>query len=644
MLGGVSEDIATALSVDSSGSAVVAGYTKSLNFPTVGATQTVNKGGLNGYDGFIYKLNAAGSDLVFSTYYGGSNDDFLFGAATDLQGNIYVTGLTSSADYPVSPNAFQRTLKGSSNVTVVKLNSVGSSAAYSTYVGGQGDDSGTAIAVDSAGNAYVTGAATSPNFPITPGAFQTIQKASTTSAFDAFAFKLNATGQALIYSTFLNGTGDDHGNALAVDASGNLYVAGRTTSANFPTTPGAFQPIYSGTEDGFILKLNATGTAPVYSTFIGGNGLDVISAIKLDNAGQIYFAGATTSSNFPLASPLQPGPGGGVDGYFGELNASGSALLLSTYFGSRGNDEISGIAVDAAGNVIVAGNTDSKDLATLPTSSQRNYGGGARDSFVVKFDFSVPKASLTIAPVKLDFAGVAGGGSSTQTFAITADDPGVAWTIDLSSAGWLSASPLSGSGSGTITISGNPGSLAIGTYNGTVTVVTKATGARTSLPVTLTLTNAGGGLVPPGAVVNAASFQQGPVSPGEIITVFGSNLGPDQIALLQLTPTGSVATSLADVRVLFDGIPAPLIYVSAGQLSAIVPYRVAAKTTTQMQVEYKGIRLESERACGGGQRSRALHSQFLGYRSRRDSQPGHEPEYAGQSGRQELRRGVIRDR
>jgi uncharacterized protein (TIGR03437 family) len=589
-VGGVGDDVTTALSLDSAGNAIVVGYTRSQNFPTVGAIQPVNKAVLGSNDGFIYKLNSAGSGLIFSTYYGGSNDDFLFGVTTDLTGNIYTAGLTNSTDFPVSVNAFQKTLKGSSNLTVTKLNSVGSSAAYSTYVGGTGNDSAASIVVDTAGNAYVTGATTSPDFPITAGAFQSIQKASTTSPFDAFALKLNPTGQALVYSTFLNGTGDERGTALAVDISGNLYIAGRTTSANFPTTPGSFQTVYSSTQDGFVTKLNPTGTAPIYSTFVGGNGLDVIASMKLDNAGQVYFGGATTSRDFPMVSPVQPVPGGGVDGFFGQLNAAGSALLLSTYFGGRGTDEINAIAVDSAGSIIIGGDTSSRDLAALSNSNQRNFGGGALDGFLFKYDFSVPRASLTISPAKLDFAGVVSGVASTQTFAITADNPSAVWTIDVSSAGWLSASPANGSGSATITVAANPGSLAIGTYSGTVTVVTRATGARTSLPVTLTLTNQGGGLVPPDAVVNAASFLQGPVSPGEIITVFGSNIGPEQLTGLQLTASGSVSTTLADVRVFFDGVLSPLIYVSAGQLSAIVPYKVAFKTTTLMQVEYKGIR------------------------------------------------------
>src|SRR5438132_548275 len=208
--------------------------------------------------------------LVYSTYLGGSGSDASSGIAVDTQGNAYVTGVTRSSDFPTTAGAFQTTFGGLINAFVTKLNPTGTALLYSTYLGGFGSNQGFAIAVDTLGNAYVTGGAVR-DFPTTLGAFQ---PAFGGGFFDAFVTKLNPTGTALVYSTFLGGSNDDEGFGIAADAAGNAYVTGFTQSSNFPTRAGAFQATFGGVEDTFVTKLDPTGAALVYSTYLGGSGDD----------------------------------------------------------------------------------------------------------------------------------------------------------------------------------------------------------------------------------------------------------------------------------------------------------------------------------------------------------------------------------
>jgi len=296
-LGGSSYDFGGGIAVDASGNAYVAGFAQSSDFPTTpGAFQTTNGGGA---DAFVSKLNPAGSALIYSTYLGGSSLDDNGGIAVDASGDAYVTGETSSTDFPTTPGAFQTTYGGGpcqgdfacGDKYVSKLNATGSALIYSTYLGGSGADWGSGIAIDGMGNAYVTGETESPDFPITPGAFQTTSK----GGGNAFVSKLNATGSALIYSTYLGGSDTDRGNGIAVDASGNAYVAGTTSSADFPSTPDAFQATYGGDVDTFLSKLKGDGSSLLYSTYLGGSGGDTSAAfaIAIDASGNAYVTGST---------------------------------------------------------------------------------------------------------------------------------------------------------------------------------------------------------------------------------------------------------------------------------------------------------------------------------------------------------------
>jgi hypothetical protein len=284
----------SSITVDTSGNAYVTGVVSLGDFPTTpGAFQTTPLGGV---DAFVTKLNPNGSNLIYSTYLGGSSSDSGSGIAVDTSGNAYVTGTTQSTDFSTTPGAFQTTLKGSGDAFVTKLNPAGSALIYSTYLGGSDSDNGNGIVVDTSGNAYVTGRAESTDFPTTPGAFQTTLKGSG----DAFVTKLNPAGSDLIYSTYLGGSSSDNGSDIAIDTSDNAYVTGTTQSTDFPTTPGAFQTTLKGSGDAFVTKLNPAGSALVYSTYLGGSDSDNGTGIVVDASGNAYVTGVSESTDFPI--------------------------------------------------------------------------------------------------------------------------------------------------------------------------------------------------------------------------------------------------------------------------------------------------------------------------------------------------------
>jgi hypothetical protein len=337
-LGGSGQDGGATIVADIYGNAYVTGYTESTNFPTMSPLQAANGGGS---DAFVAKINPSGSALVYSTYLGGSGDDFAEGTV-DSAGNVYVTGSTTSSDFPVTPGAFQTTPNGGVDTFVVKFNPTGSALIYSTYIGGSGNDAGFGIAVDSEGNSYVTGLTTSTDFPTTPGAFQTICGCQYDG--DSFVFKLNPTGSALVYSTYLGATSFyGVGSRIAVGSVGNAYVVG-SAACGFPTTPGAVQTTCKKNYgpprgDAFVTKVNAAGSALVYSTYLGGGGTDSGADIAVDSVGNAYVTGFTNSpSGFPTKNPLQPTNGGQYDAFVTKIDMRAvptitlsSSLNPSTY-------------------------------------------------------------------------------------------------------------------------------------------------------------------------------------------------------------------------------------------------------------------------------------------------------------------------
>lgn len=384
-LGGSGDDYSYGIAVDAAGNAYVTGYTNSVNFPTTTPLQPVNDGG--DADAFICKINPSGTAFLYSTYLGGSDFDFSFGIAVDAMGNAYIAGVTGSIDFPIL-NALQPTFNGgSSDAFVAKLNPNGTALVYSTYLGGEGTDWGQGIAIDSTGAAYVIGYTSSTNFPTE----QPVQGTYGGGNFDAFVAKLNPVGSALVYSTYLGGSGNDWGYGIAVDNAGNAYTAGQTDSANFPTTILAFQKTCNGGKhcssfgDAFVSKLNPAGSTLAYSTYLGGSGIDVGNSIAVDAGGYAYVAGVTSSTDFPTSSPLQPAFGGGFyDAFVAKLNPAATALVYSTYLGGNGTDYAYGIAVDSRGSPYLTGWTSSTNFPTV-SSTQKNR-RGSEDSFLTRLN------------------------------------------------------------------------------------------------------------------------------------------------------------------------------------------------------------------------------------------------------------------
>ena len=372
-LGGSGSDQAFSIAVDGTGSTYVAGLTGSANFPTANAFQATFAGSA---DAFVAKLNPAGTAFVYSTYLGGSATDIGRGIAVDADGNAYVTGETFSSDFP-TVNAVQATFGGTSDVFLVKLNAAGSALVYATYLGGTLDDTGRSVAIDAARNAYVAGWTHSANYP-TANAIQ----AANAGPPDAFLTKVNAAGSALVYSTYIGGSGGDFGYGVAVDGSGAASVAGVTQSANFPVA-NAIQASLAGTEDAFVLKVNAAGTAFVYSTYLGGSTADGARGVALDGTGSAYVAGYTNSTNFPTANAVQAASAGALEAFVTKIDPAGSALVYSTYLGGSASEIANGIAVDSAGQAHVIGDTNSTDF---PTAAPVQAFGGAEDVFVTKFN------------------------------------------------------------------------------------------------------------------------------------------------------------------------------------------------------------------------------------------------------------------
>jgi hypothetical protein len=383
-IGGSNWDEGRGIAVDGSGNAYVTGRTESTDYDvTAGAFQTTHGGGT--WDVFVTKLNASGSGLVYSTYIGGSSQDYGYGIAVDGSGNAYVTGYTQSTNYDVTPGAFQTTNGGWFDVFVTKLNASGSGLVYSTYIGGSGGDEGRGIAIDGSGNAYVTGYTNSTDYDVTSGAFQTTNGGWASS--DVFVTKLNASGSGLVYSTYIGGSDDESGSGIAVDGSGNAYVTGNTESTDYDVTAGAFQTTHGGgSNDVFVTKLNASGSGLVYSTYTGGSDDDWGIGIAVDGSGNAYVTGYTKSTDYDVtAGAFQTTYGGGyIDIFVMKLNASGSGLVYSTYIGGTDSDYGYGIAVDGSGNAYVTGNAGS-NFAVTPGAFQTTNAGSS-DVFVTKLN------------------------------------------------------------------------------------------------------------------------------------------------------------------------------------------------------------------------------------------------------------------
>ena len=418
-LGGDASDTVRAVVVDASGVAYLAGETESTNFPTTAGAFDATQNGSR--DAFVTKLSAAGTTLTYSTYLGGSSADHGYAIAVDASGAAYVTGDTSSTAFPTTAGAFDVTHNGLSDVFVTKVAAAGTSLTYSTFLGGDSNDDSRAIVIDASGAAYVTGYTFSANVPTTTGAFDRTHNGN----HDVFVTKVAAAGNALVYSTYLGGAGSDVAYGAVVDSSGAAYVAGYTESATFPTTGSAFDTTYAGGLDAFVTKLSSTGAALVYSTYLGGGGLDIAEAVAVDSSGAAYVAGQTASTDFPTtaSAPDATFSGGLSDAFVTKLSAAGTTLTYSTYLGGESSEDSQAIAVDASGAAYVAGTTSAANFPSMGGGFDTTFGGGDLDAFVTKL-------GPTGSPVYSTFLG---GDATDESHRIAVDASGAVYVTGFTS-------------------------------------------------------------------------------------------------------------------------------------------------------------------------------------------------------------------
>ena len=424
-LGGSGREIGYAVAVDKAGNAYVTGQTTSWDFLTTpgtldtacGADGQCSPDPIFHYlteDVFVTKVNPVGA-VVYSTYIGGRHRDSAWGLTVDAAGNVSLTGTTYSPDFPVTPHAFDSTCGTDGNcnhdgqqpygdIFFAKLDPTGSKLLYATYLGGSSHDHAYGLATDAAGAAYITGETWSRDYPL----LNAVQTTHGGDREDVIITKLDASG-AMVYSTYLGGSGGDLGYAVAVDRRGNAYVTGHTPSTDFPVTPGAFQTIFGGGwADIFVAKFSPVGSL-IYSTYLGGSGVDWsnMGNIAVDAAGAVYVSGQTQSIDFPT-TPGALDATCGTDGlcnsdgqstyrygdlFLAKLDPTGALLLSSTYLGGSRTDSNNGLAVDASGTVYLTGSTDSPDFpltsdaqdATCGTDGLCNFNGSysLEDAFIV---------------------------------------------------------------------------------------------------------------------------------------------------------------------------------------------------------------------------------------------------------------------
>ena len=557
---------------------------------------------------FLFPLALSGQQLTFATYQGGAGAESVAGIARDAQGNVYLAGISDSTDNSATADTGGSFLvkfdaNGKKLATMplpsftVTAIAVDNSAATSTVVVAGtvlnlriGLNTNTtavvaridsaltqtqwtaglsatpnAIALDASGNVYVTGVAQSA-FTTTAGVYQPALK----GVSNAFVLKLSADGATTLYATFLGGSNADSANAIAVDASGNAYLTGVTTSSDFPLAHAAqsefggllqyFSDVYG---DAFVAKLDPKGASLLYSTYLGGAAADAGYAIALDSTGNAYIAGATQSPTWlagaakgtfqtayagPTADPDSPSPTG--DGFVAKLSSTG-ALAWYSYLGGAGGDEARAIALDNTGNIYVAGNQDSTDFPRAGTPAPDCHIGSR--PFLAEFTPSGAKL--------LSVTGLSGMGFDQAYF----------MTFDAA----RNSAYIAGDAQSVVFFA-TPGAAQPayggGDDDGFVARVDMA------LPPTLQVS-----CVLNGASFlagNAAPYPTGAVAPGEIVSLFGVGLGPAAGTGLQLTGAGNVATSIGGMTVLFDSIPAPLLYAANGQINAVVPYGINAKSTS----------------------------------------------------------------
>lgn len=570
-LGGDAVQEAKAIAVDSAGSAYVAGWTVSFDFPTTLGAFRQESTDICCQDTFVTKLSPTGSTLVYSTFLYGSNHDDILAVAVDSSGNAYVTGATRSSDFHITTGAFQPTYGGGQwDAFVTKLNPSGSGLVYSTFIGGSGDEEGMSLAVDSTGSAYMAGYTTVvARFPATAGGY----RSSSSGGTDAVVVKLNPAGSALVYSAALGGAGDDLPWAVAVDAQGNAYVAGQTTSTGFPVTQGAYQSTSRGSDDAFVSKLNPAGSSLVYSTVIGGSLADRAYGMALDSRGYVYLTGRTYSTDFPTTADAQKKTlSGSWDAFVCQLNDTSSSLLYSTYLGGSATETGNAIALDASGSAYIAGGTSSIDFQTTPGPYQMALLGGL-DAYIVKItDFG--GGGVTPPPVRT--IAVVSGNNQSATVGTALPNPLIVEVKDGSTfvsgaTVTFTATNATVNPSSVVTDAGRAQTVAtMGNTVGPATI-TAATAGATSVTFTATALER-----PPQpttiTVVSAANGATGAMAPGMIVSIWGQGFATTSQGAPSLplpTRLGNVSVKIQDSR--GNSLDAPLFYVSPTQINVLIP-------------------------------------------------------------------------
>jgi hypothetical protein len=583
-LGGFSTDLASAVAVDTSGSAYLTGYTDSPDFPTTPGAIMAGPRRYAGGDAFVARLDSTGSSLLYSTLLGGKGEDVATDLAIDSEGYAYVAGGTESDDFPTTPGAFDTTLNVATPYDemdgfVAKVNPTGTALVYSTYLGGSNLDGIAGIAVDSGGSAYVTGGTVSLNFP-TLNAFQPDHAGGSCAhheeypCIDGFVTKLSADGSSLEYSTYLGGTGDDGGSAIAVDSGGNAYVTGMTNSRDFPTTNGALQSTVGGgvcgdsglffdCPDAFVTKLNSSGTGLVYSTYLGGNNVDIAFDIAVDTSSRAFLTGVTLSSDFLTASPIQGTFHShacnvdivGVtynfqcpDAFVTQLNSTGSALYFSSFLGGSDIDLGAGLAIGSSGKAYVTGVTLSGDFQTV--NPLQGFGGAGplfsfltqisglgADGFVARIGGLGSPAAVTLSPGSLDLGDHMLATTSPSETVTLRNNGGSSFNItSISTTGDFArtsscGASLAASASCAIQVTFSP--TAVGVRSGTLTVATSAGAGKVRLSGR-GVTAASVGLSTPNL-----AFPDTPVrsfSPSQAVVI--SNNGTEALGVQSVQTTG----------------------------------------------------------------------------------------------------------
>jgi hypothetical protein len=561
-LGGTGFDRGTGIALDASGNAYVTGMTASNNFPTTAnAFQATFGGGTCGTafcsDAFVAKIQADGAALTYSTYLGGSDADFGQAIAVDSSGSAYVTGSTLSANFPTA-SALQAASGGNSDAFVSKLSADGRTLTYSTYLGGADGDFGLGIAVNAAGNAYVTGYTFSTNFATPSAAVSPVQSANAGSA-DAFAVELDPPGGALVYWTYLGGSGLDRATAIALDGSDNIYVVGDTNSPDFPVSDGALQPMTGGgtcgsspCSDAFVAKIGTAG----YATYLGGADIDQGAGIAVDSAGNAFVTGFTRSDDFPLATPLQAAFGGGscdsapcLDAFLTKINPTGTAVIYSTYLGGSDTDFGQAIALDSSGNAYVTGSTASANYPVTVGAAQAARGTDSPigDAFIAKVS-PADAPAVALSPQTVSFGDQATGfTSAAQTLTLTNAGSAPLTISDLERHGDFDIDPTTtcaadvavAAGGGTCTISVTFTPTALGDRTGDVTITDNAAGS----PHVVALD--GNGITPAPAVTLSPTSLEFPDQPYNTtsapLTATLTNSGTAPLNITAISTTGDFA-------------------------------------------------------------------------------------------------------